>query len=296
MLPDRSKRYAGIDGEIPRLVLASYWQLGLVALLVLALLVLIFPRSTLVEKLYEQDVLDDLTLSYVQNMYRADAKNPDVAILLTRSQQDTLDLPTIESRLQPLLESGNSRQRTHARVMLMNAYEKALATDPKSREIARLRNKMTGILQQAAMDTLTAPLAQRFASAAFALHVPRLGHVFLAQIGPGSTAAALAQYGQAALGKGEYSLAAEYFLLARDQTRDREEARRMFRQGVDAYMANSQFKQAMQEAEQHLGDLADDPVTLRYLARTALAAGALTQAAHYARQLVFQPPEPQKVP
>jgi hypothetical protein len=296
MLPDRSKRYAGIDGEIPRLVLASYWQLALVALLVLALLVLIFPRRTLVEKLYEQDVLDDLTLSYIQNMYRADAKNPDVAILLTRAQQDRLDLQTMESRLLPLLEGGNARRRMEAWLMLVNAYEKAMAAQPDARDMARLKNKLTDLLQKAVNEKLPEPLARRFASAAFALHGPRLGLVFLAQIEPGSTVATLVQYGQAALGQGDYSLAAEYFLLARDQTRDRDEGRRLLRQGVDAYMAASQFKQAMLAAEQHLGDLADDPATLRYLARTALAAGAVQQAADYARQLVFQPPAPRRAP
>lgn len=36
--------------------------------------VLDFPRKILVEKLYEQDSLDELTHSYIQNLYRADSK------------------------------------------------------------------------------------------------------------------------------------------------------------------------------------------------------------------------------
>ena len=75
--------------------LASNWQLALVALLVLALLFLIFPRQTLVQKLYEQESLDELTQSYIQNLYRADRKNADIGILLTRAQQDSLDIKTL---------------------------------------------------------------------------------------------------------------------------------------------------------------------------------------------------------
>ena len=69
MLPHRSKRYAGIDGEIPRLKLATGWQLLLIGFMVVTLLAVVFPRKELVAKLYEQETLDELTLSYIQNLY-----------------------------------------------------------------------------------------------------------------------------------------------------------------------------------------------------------------------------------
>jgi hypothetical protein len=53
-------------------------------------------------------------------------------------------------------------------------------------------------------------------------------------------------------------------------------------------MAASLFKQAMEEARLRLGDLADDPQTLRFLSRTAMAAGDPVAAADYARRLVFR--------
>ena len=102
MTPDRSKRYAGIDGEIPRLRLATNGQLLLIALLVVALLAMIFPRKQLVEKLYAQQSLDPLTLSYIQNLYQTDAHNADVAILLARAQQDDLQIGTLEAMLHML--------------------------------------------------------------------------------------------------------------------------------------------------------------------------------------------------
>jgi hypothetical protein len=43
----------------------------------------------------------------------------------------------------------------------------------------------------------------------------------------------------------------------------------------------------MQAAIQHLGDLEEDLATLRFLSRTAIAAGEPAQAAHFARKLVF---------
>lgn len=290
MLPDRSKRYAGIDGEIPRLFLASNWQLLLTALLVLALLVLIFPRQTLIEKLYEQETLDELTLSYIQNLYRAESKNADAAILLTKAQKDTLDLATMESRLLPLVDVPDERQRIQAWILLTTAYEKALAANPDGRERKRMILQMTAILQSASRASLSAPLAQFFSAAAFALDLPRLGLDLLAQVNAEQPAKTLEQYGQQALGRGDYGVAAEYFLMARDRTRAPEEARRLFQKGIGALMASSRYMQAMRAAELHLGDLADDPETLRYLARTAQAAGDPVQAAIYARRLVFQAP------
>lgn len=291
MLPERSKRYAGIDGEIPRLTLASNWQLALVALLVLALLVLIFPRTTLVEKLYEQETLDALTQSYVLNLYRADSKNADAAILLTKTEQDSLDLGSMEARLLPWIDAPDPRQRISAWVMLTQAYQKALThtSDPVERK--HLINQLTRILVRASREPLRPSRLRFFATAAFEANLPRLGLAFLRNLDNEDPLQTLEQRGNMALGQGDLDAAAEYFLMARDLCGDRNQARRLFQQGIGAAMAASRYQSAMRLAQTHLGDLADDPATLRYLTRTALAAAAPLLAAEYARKLVFQAPE-----
>ena len=296
MLPDRSKRYAGIDGAIPRLSLALNWQLALVALLVLALLAVIFPRKALVEKLYAQETLDDLTLSYIRNLYRADANNADAAILLTKSQQNVLDIESMEARLLPLIITGDSRQRTEARFMMSRAYDKALAANPDALELKRLREQLTDMLQKAAQEKIPESLARHFASSSFELSLPALGLEFLHQAHEVMTAVALEQYGTDALARRQYGLAAEYFLMARDLAVNLDDSRRLFQKGVGALMAASRFQQALVAANQHLGNLENDSVTLRYLARTALAAGDPAQAAGYARKLVFMNQKPGRAP
>jgi len=89
------------------------------------------------------------------------------------------------------------------------------------------------------------------------------------------------------LGQGRHALAASYYLQARERADSLDQARRLFQKGIQTYMQASLFAQAMQAAQQHLGDLVNDLPTLRYLARTALAAGQPTLATSYARQLVF---------
>ncbi len=292
MLPARSKRYAGIDGEIPRLGLASHWQLCMIGLLVLVLLVMIFPRKALVEKLYAQETLDELTLSYIQNLYRANPRNTDVAILLARTQQDTLDLASLEGMLLQPASQGDPRQRTEASMILVKAYARALETPLPAAQKDLLKIRLIALMRAATSQTLPVPLARAFANLAFTLELPALGTEFLAKANVGNAPDALERYAREALGRGYYAVAAEYYLMARDQTMDVTLARRLYIAGIDTLMAGSLYGLAMQSARQHLGGLSQDRMTLRYLARTALAAGDPVQAALYARALVFQPGTP----
>ena len=288
MLPSRSKRYAGNDGEIPRLLLATNWQLLLVAMLVLVLLAVIFPWKSLVEKLYEQEILDELTVSYIQNLYRANISNADAAILLAKSQRGTLDIRLMEGMLLPLVDAGDARQRAEIRILLANGYQKAWVSTLDAQERARLKARMIELMKTALGEDIPESLARLFAATAFEFNLPRMGLDFLAKIEGSDAKGALEKYAQEALADGAYGVAAEYFLMARDQATNVDDARRLFQRGINTHMAASRFSQAMLSAQQHLGNLEADPQTLRYLARSALAAGYPDLAAGYVRRLVFQ--------
>jgi len=289
MTPDRSKRYAGIDGEIPRLRLATNGQLLLIALLVVALLAMIFPRKQLVEKLYAQQSLDPLTLSYIQNLYQTDAHNADVAILLARAQQDDLQIGTLEAMLLGPSINGDPRQRNAARLILVKAYARALNEVKRDAPGASLKVRIAKLLTSAKDDPLPEQLAHSFANLAFGLNLPDLGLDFLNKLEKEHSAESLEHYALEAASRGENGVAAEYYLMARDLTTDVPEARRLLFAGIDMLMSANLFAQAMVSANMHLGALADDPFTLRHLARTALAAGDPAQAARYAHALVFVP-------
>lgn len=288
MLPDRSKRYAGVDGQIARLELAANWQLLVVALLVVALLMAIFPRKTLIEQLYQQQALDDLTLSYVQNLYRTNPKNSDAALLLARTQQDVMDIPKLESLLVGLVASGDLRQRNEARAVLLKAYRNRLGKEIDNQEASHLTASLVGMLQAAKADQLPDSLARAFGDEAFMLNMPQLGVAYYGKLHIDQSASALEGFGDRALGNGQHAAAATYYFMAQEHAASIDESRRLFQSGIRALMAASLFTQAMDEARLRLGDLADDPPTLRFLSRTALAAGDPVAAADYARRLVFR--------
>lgn len=287
MLPDRSKRYAGVDGDIPRLRLTNLWQLVVIALLVLTLLVVIFPRRRLVDSLYQQQNLDELTRSYIQNLYRVEPDNADVALLLARTQGKTLNLSTFEENLLKLVAQGTQRQQQEATQILFDVYNQRLASAQMEKERLDLSARLVTLLLQSSDHRLPETMVQAFAAKSFELDLPELGLSYLQQVGQSKPLQALEDYGDRALARGDYAVAASYFLMARDGADTVVEARRLFEKGIQTYIADSLNQQAMQAARDHLGDLTADLPTLRFLVRSATAAGDAVLAAEYAQRLVF---------
>ena len=315
MLPDRSKRFARTeDGALPRLKLTENWQLLMIALLMAGLFIVIFPRQTLIEELYAQPRLDGLTLSYIENLARTDKYNLDLRILIVRSHQDRLNVHETEEQLSPVLQTGRPQQRQAAELLLLESYMQALqaAQSSTTAAVSLYRHKLLQLLANAQQETWSQAEQEKLAAAAFLAEEPKLGLSLLqaawqagseSVVGQDLEHAAehaalpdqrlreeLVRQGKEALARGRHALAANYFLLARTMADQPATARTLLQQGIDSLMAANLYAQAMQAAHQSLGDLADDPVTLRYLTRIALAAGEPQQAAIYARRLVFQAP------
>lgn len=287
MLPDRSKRFAGPDEEIPRLTLVSNGQLVLVALMVVILMVVIFPRKALVEKLYDQKVLDELTLSYVQNLYRADTRNSDLALLLARSQPDRLGLTALEELLTPLAIDGDERQKLQARTMLIEQYEKLLDKKIEATQRAQIRVNAKNLLTVVSQEAMPKALAGRLANLAFDWDLPQLGLAFLDKGEGGRSIKGLERYAEVALADGNYAMSGEYYLLARDEAKELNNARRLFKLGISVLIQGGLYKLAMSSVENHLGSLDNDPETLRFVVRTAMQANDLKKVAEFGRRLVF---------
>jgi hypothetical protein len=291
MLPARSTRYVGLDGEIPRLHLVSGVQLSLIALLVLVLFGLLFSPTSLVERIYAQNEYDGLTLSYLKNLYRSNPHNADVAILLARTQQEEMTVESLESVLQEFTLSADVRQRKEVRLILLKAYQRLADKDiDMARRQAIKPRQRALVLQEAADEPVDPRTARLYAEVAFSVGLPTLGVRFLRQVDPkGNPLEELVQCAQRALGNADYEVASLCFMAARAMATELPQARDLFMRGVDALMAKSLFAQAMKVAAQELGDLDSDAQTLRYLVRVARAAGDAEQTARYAWLLVARP-------
>jgi polysaccharide biosynthesis protein PelB len=290
MLPSRSKRYAHADEEVPRLVLTTPWQLLLIAVMVLFVLVTIFPRKALLSTLYEQRTLDPLTRSYIKNLYRAETSNIDAALLLARTQDKTDDITHLEGALLPATVQGTARQRQEAFTILFDAYQWQTSHAPTTVKQNSAREQLTTLLQRAAEENLPNSTMETLALAAFELGLSATGTRMVATLHYPDPTNKLQALGARALANGQYTAAASCFLIAQRQATSVDQARRLFQRGIETYMAANLFDAALQAARQDIGNLGDDLPTLRFLARTALSAGAPSEAARYARQLVFANP------
>ena len=287
MLPDRSKRVVSLDEDILRLRLASNGQLFMVALMVTILLVVIFPRKALVEQLYDQETLDELTLSYIRNLYETDPRNTDLALLLARSQLAELSLTELEELLTPLASRGDDRQKLQARTMLINRFEKRLDAKIGAQERAHILASAKELLTNASKDNMSQQFAGRLADFAFDWGLPQLGLVFLAKGEGGRSIKVMERYAEAALANGNYAMSGEYYFLAHEEAKDLGEARRLFKLGIDTLMAGNLYASAVDSVKAHLGQLEQDPETLRWVIRMALAANDTSMAAEFGRKLVF---------
>ena len=260
----------------------------MIAIIMGGLLAVIFPRKALVEKLLTQERLDALTFSYVENLLRSDPSNVDLALLLARVQRLTLSASAMEQLVAPVLARGTPDQKIEARTLLVSSYERTMDRTTNLPQLASLRTSLAALLASIPAEEVSPRVAGTLASAAFRIELPQVGLIFLNRANAAHSTEILIQQARNALGIGRYTLAAEYYFLARRQTRNKESARGFLREGISTLMSASLFNQAMQAADGELGDLADDPETLRYLARTALAAGDPPRAVGYARRLVFR--------
>lgn len=184
---------------------------------------------------------------------------------------------------------GDARSREAARPLWL---ETLLRTPgPRLRAETALQAQVQELLTAYDPDGLA--LSDRMTLASLALHAGRDTDAerMLAGVADEALRSALPGAARKALAQGHYDTAARLYLLARERATTLAEARELFRQGIAALMAGELHAAAMQAAERHLGNLGNDVATLRFLTRTALAAGDPRRAAEYARRLVFLPAE-----
>ena len=294
MLPARSKRYVGLDGSISRERLAGPWQLLLVLIISVLLFYVVYPRRTLVGRLYDQHDLDDLSLSYVQNLLRADPHNADAALLMARQRSDELAPRELQALVDPYLDAADPRRRLLAEEMELHALERELAgseqgKSPDADVAARLRRILEGIVERPDLDPQR---ARRYAWLASQANLQDLAEQLIRIALAGASAAELEQAGLEAERDGQIPLAQYLFLLACDRSTEPVGQLRRLQRGTRSTLAQGQPAQALRLAQKHLGPLRDDRAALRWMTRLALSAGEPQQAAEYARDLVFQPPAP----
>lgn len=285
----RSKRIAAFDaGGVARLRLTTPWQMALVASMVAALLVMVFPRESLLARLHGQDVRDALTLAYTQSLYRADPNNAELALLLARAQIDRADPPVLRALIGRWLTQGQAEQQAQALGILLASYGRWLYADPgtpEQRQVARA--DLLDLLAQTRTARLPAELHQSLSDFAFALDLPDLGlqHIDLAQ--PDRPLPSLLLHAQVALAHGDYQAAAQALLRAQAISPEPAQQRDLGQRAVQVLMSGNLYALASQTLRAQVQRWPNDRALLRFGLTQARAAGDAALAADLAESLVF---------
>ena len=284
MLQDRSKRVAAANGRIERLALVTGRELAGTVIALVVLLSLVFPDKQLFEELLTRSTSDALSIAYLENLLDSDPDNPDWRLLLAGEQVGITPYAQLHALLQPIWQRGSQEQQKRARHIQL----KAIAMAYQSGQTILSAAEIDRLLQQQLRESSTSAELIQLADNALLLKRNTMALSIYQQLSttyPADYRKWLAAAAERSLGSGNYRLAADLYLMAR-RGAPISQARNYFHRGIGALMADNRYREAMQDAQTHLGNLSKDAETLRFLIRTARAADNNPQAASYARMLI----------
>jgi polysaccharide biosynthesis protein PelB len=258
--------------------------------LVAMMLVLAFPREKLEARLLGGGNVDELTIAYLEAWLRVEPDNADVLSELTREYlkgQRVADAGPILARLSQSRDPAARQSALAIRISLAQQRLYSLKADDPTRD-ARIR-ELDAQLREAVPYRWDNEQLRMLAQQARALNDNELAgryYTELVQSDPAHSGDWLVALAQTQLGSKQYRAAARAWFDAQDRATSRDQRRAMFIAGLHALQSGNDLTAAMQAANTHLGDLADDPETLRYLATLALAAGRPDLAERYVKRLL----------
>ncbi|WP_244850359.1 tetratricopeptide repeat protein [Caballeronia sp. SL2Y3] len=259
-------------------------------LLVGLMLVLAFPRERLEERLLEGRQVDTLTVAYLEAWLRIEPDNAEVLTELTQEYLKAQRIADAQKMLRRLSVSSDPQAQSSAlRTRIDLAETQAYALRPGDPARAARLAELDALLAEALDKPWDAAQIETYAKKARALNDSALAGRYyerLAQMEPAQAPRWLAEGARLKLAAGDYAGAADAFFAAQAHAATRDDERRLFLSALQALQSANRPADALAAADAHLGFLARDRETLRYLTRLALSAGRPDIADRYARRLL----------
>ncbi|MBI0329653.1 tetratricopeptide repeat protein [Burkholderia plantarii] len=253
-----------------------------------ALLVLAYPRGKLEARMLAGT--DSLTIAYLEAWLRIEPDDADVQAELTRAYLTGGRSADVTRMLARLDASRDPAARQNALAIRISLAQRALyglkPGDPA--RAARIR-ELDALLQGAVDGPWDVEALTALARQARGLGDNALAgryYALLARRDAVHADAWLAELAATRLGGRNYREAADAWFAVQARATTRAARRDAFAAGVKALQSGNDMAGAMAAAQAHLGDLGDDPDTLRFLSNVALAAGRPDLAAQYVKRLL----------
>jgi predicted Zn-dependent protease len=287
MMQRRSTLFAS-RGERPRL--APPWAIALIALLVVGLMVLIFPRQALIQRMVTATEQSELGAAYLDNLLRTDPDNPELRLVLARQQYRSGKLDSAEATLRVAFSSPQASVREDAAWLLwsirVHEFERLEADSPqRSEALAALRRQLAELASRPWSETMTLELARY----ALGIGDDETGLRLLEELAQRRSDAGPELFERAAgeaLGRGQYRAASALYFAARGRAATLAERRRTYIAGLHALQQGNLMNEAVAAGERELKDLGDDRDALYALIELARAANRIDIADKYARRML----------
>ncbi|NIE86035.1 hypothetical protein F3J21_21950, partial [Burkholderia sp. Tr-860] len=253
-----------------------------------ALLLLAYPRSKLDVRVLAGT--DSLSIAYLEAWLRIEPNNAEVQAVLTRAYLRggrSADVARMLDRLDAAQDASARQNALAIRISIAQRKLYALKPDDPARA-ARIR-ELDALLAQAVDRPWDLEALGALARQARGLREHALAGTHCArpaQQDPEQAVAWPADLAAARLGGQDYRAAADAWFALQARAATRAARRDAFIAGVKALQSGNDMGGAMAAAQAHLGDLGDDPDTLRFLSNVALAAGRPDLAAQYVKRLL----------
>lgn len=258
--------------------------------LVVLMLALAFPREKLETRLLSGYNVDSLTIAYLEAWLRADPQNTEVLAELTNAYlrgQRISDAERTLARLARSKDPGAQQMALAIRLAIAQQRLYALAQDDPAR--AASIAGFDALLHEAASRTWNNEQLATLAQQARALNDGALAASFYARLvdsDPTNANAWRVADAEVQLGIGNYQQAADAWFAAQADAPTLGGRRAMFLAGLHALQSGNLLREALDAANRHVGDLSEDPETLRFLTHLAMAAGRPDVAEVYVKRLL----------
>lgn len=253
-------------------------------------LVLAFPRGRIEHRLLDGASADTLAIAYLQAWLQVEPDNGDVLTALTTEYLRGSQVGDAERLLRRMLNSPDAALRRGGLLIEIGIAEQtAYSVPPNDPERHRGLAQLDQLLTQAADLKWSGKQLELLADKARGLNNGMLAGRYyqaLAVAEPGRAVSWFARDAAAQLASGRYREAAQADFQAMVHATQIDQRRRYYMAGLSDLQAGGLLTEAMEQAQQRIGPLADDDLTLRFLARLALASGRPDLAQAYVRNLL----------
>ena len=287
----RHKTYTAPQGEKERLRLLSWPTILTFTLLIVAVMVLLYPRTRLIEGVMQSKGQDPLSRQYLLNLLKTDPQNGRLQVKRVLMQLEANRLQDAERLIQELQRQDDLDLRIPLAQAMLKLREQQTFSHPAG---SLLRQRSMPALHQALMALgelpLDMPARETLAEKAAAYGASDLAirlYRGLAENAPASSRVKwIEQAARVAHALGRYQEAAALHFEARHLYPDIDQKKHSFQAGVRALQAGNLPVEALSQAEAQLGDLVNEPDMLLFMVRLAQTANHNDRAEFYVRKLL----------